>query len=86
MALHLDCPPAGRERGARSHGGMAPTPPEAFIAHHVGGALYPAGWQGAAQIAVSAVVAVSWLVCVWTAHRKSGDSINFVGRSAGTVR
>ena len=75
MALHLDCPPAGRERGPAVTEGWLRTPPEALIAHQRGRRLVSAGWQGAAQIAVSAVVAVSWLVCVWTAHRKSGDKL-----------
>jgi hypothetical protein len=57
-----DCPLTWAERWARYRAGMAPLPPDGFIAHYVTGTLYPAGWLMSVQVAAFALVAVSWAV------------------------
>jgi Protein of Unknown function (DUF2784) len=61
---HLDCPLTWLERWARAKGGMAPLPPEGFIAHYIIGVFYPASWAGAVPVVVFALVAVSWALYV----------------------
>jgi Protein of Unknown function (DUF2784) len=56
----LDCPFTWAERWARRKAGMAPLPPDGFIAHYVTGTLYPAGWLTGVQPTAFALVAVSW--------------------------
>jgi Protein of Unknown function (DUF2784) len=62
----LDCPLTWLERWSRAKAGIAPLPPDGFIAHYVIGVLYPAGWAGWVPVVVFALVAVSWLLYVWT--------------------
>jgi Protein of Unknown function (DUF2784) len=57
-----DCPLTWAERWARHRAGLAPLPPNGFIAHYVTGTLYPAGWLMGVQVAAFALVAVSWAV------------------------
>lgn len=57
----LDCPLTWLERRARAAAGMAPLPPEGFIAHYLTGVVYPATWTAAVEVAVLAVVIGSWL-------------------------
>jgi Protein of Unknown function (DUF2784) len=69
---HLDCPLTWLERWGRAKAGMAPLPSEGFIAHYVVGVLYPTSWAGSVPIAVFALVAVSWALCV----RRGRISVN----------
>jgi hypothetical protein len=62
----LDCPLTWLERWSRAKAGMAPLPPDGFIAHYVVGALYPASWAGWVPVGVFALVAVSWTLYVRT--------------------
>jgi hypothetical protein len=59
-ANRVDCPLTWVERWARHKAGMAPLPPEGFIAHYVAGTFYPAGWLMGVQLSAFALVAVSW--------------------------
>jgi Protein of Unknown function (DUF2784) len=56
----VDCPLTWLERWARARAGMAPLPPDGFIAHYVTGVIYPAGWVVGVQLVSFAVVALSW--------------------------
>ena len=58
----LDCPLTWLERWGRAKAGMAPLPPDGFIAHYIVGVLYPASWAGFVPIVVFALVAVSWVL------------------------
>lgn len=62
----LDCPLTWLERWSRAKAGMAPLPPDGFIAHYVIGVVYPASWAGWVPVVVFALVAVSWVLYVWT--------------------
>ncbi|MEB3021946.1 DUF2784 domain-containing protein [[Mycobacterium] crassicus] len=70
----LDCPLTWLERRARAAAGMAPLPPDGFIAHYLTGVVYPAAWATAVEVAVVAVVAGSWWLCGREAlrHRRYG--------------
>ncbi|WP_163760720.1 DUF2784 domain-containing protein [Mycobacterium botniense] len=59
---HLDCPLTLLERWARARAGMAPLPPQGFIAHYITGVIYPAGWAGGVQVCAFGIVALSWLL------------------------
>jgi uncharacterized protein DUF2784 len=59
---HLDCPLTWLERWARAKAGMAPLPPEGFVAHYIIGVVYPASWAGVVPAAVFALVALSWVL------------------------
>lgn len=61
-ANQVDCPLTWAERWARARAGMAPLPPDGFIAHYLAGVIYPAGWVTAVQLVAFAVVAGSWTV------------------------
>lgn len=63
-AARLDCPLTWLERWARTRGGLAPLPPEGFVAHYVTGVLYPASWLTAVETAVFTLVGVSWVLYV----------------------
>jgi hypothetical protein len=65
-AAGLDCPLTWLERWSRAKAGMAPLPPEGFIAHYISGVLYPASWAGVVPIVVFSLVAVSWVLYVRT--------------------
>jgi uncharacterized protein DUF2784 len=56
----VDCPLTWAERWARRNAGMAPLPPDGFIAHYVTGTICPAGWLMGVQLTAFALVAVSW--------------------------
>jgi Protein of Unknown function (DUF2784) len=58
----VDCPLTWVERWARARAGMAPLPPDGFIAQYVTGVLYPASWMIDVQLASFAVVALSWML------------------------
>jgi hypothetical protein len=60
----VDCPLTWMERWARARAGMAPLPPDGFIAHYITGVIYPASWMVGVQLASSAVVAVSWALYI----------------------
>lgn len=62
VTAHLDCPLTWLERRARDAAGMAPLPTDGFIAHYLTGVVYPAGATTAVELAVLAVVTVSWLL------------------------
>ncbi|HWF70955.1 MAG TPA: DUF2784 domain-containing protein [Mycobacterium sp.] len=62
----LDCPLTWLERWSRAKAGMAPLPPDGFIAHYIAGVLYPASWAGAVPVAAFALVAVSWVLYAWS--------------------
>jgi hypothetical protein len=65
---HLDCPLTWLERWSRAKAGMAPLPPEGFIAHYIAGVLYPASWASAVPAAAFALVGTSWMLyvrCGW---------------------
>src|SRR6516225_10735100 len=59
-AKRVDCPLTWLERWARAGAGMAPLPPDGFIAHYITGVIYPAGWVVGVQLVSFAVVALSW--------------------------
>jgi Protein of Unknown function (DUF2784) len=67
---HLDCPLTWLERWSRAKAGMAPLPPDGFIAHYITGVLYPAGWADAVSVATFALVAVSWALHVRRGWRR----------------
>jgi hypothetical protein len=71
----LDCPLTWLERWSRAKGGMAPLPPEGFIAHYIAGVLYPASWAGLVPVVVFTLVAVSWVLYVWTRRRNRPVSV-----------
>lgn len=56
----VDCPLTWAERRVRALSGMAPLPPDGFIAHYATGVLYPSGWVLGVQVATFAAVAASW--------------------------
>jgi hypothetical protein len=58
----LDCPLTWLERRTRASAGMAPLPPEGFIAHYLTGVVYPAAWTTAVEAAVLAAVVGSWVL------------------------
>src|SRR5271155_1996803 len=60
----VDCPLTWVERWARARAGMAPLPPDGFVAHYLTGVIYPAGWLVGVQLGSFAVVAVSWALYV----------------------
>jgi hypothetical protein len=74
----VDCPLTWVERWARARAGMAPLPPDGFIAHYITGAIYPVGWIGGVQLVTFALVAVSWALYSW--YRRHPD-----GRVATTI-
>ena len=59
-AKRVDCPLTWLERWARARAGMAPLPPDGFIAHYLTGVIYPVGWVVGVQLVSFAVVALSW--------------------------
>jgi hypothetical protein len=59
-AKQVDCPLTWAERWARAGAGMAPLPPDGFIAHYIAGVIYPRAWVIAVQFVAFAVVAASW--------------------------
>lgn len=59
---HLDCPLTWLERWGRAKAGMAPLPPDGFIAHYIRGVIYPASWGGVVPVVAFALVAVSWML------------------------
>ncbi len=61
-AKQVDCPLTWAERWARARAGMAPLPPDGFIAHYLAGVIYPAGWVIGVQLVTFAVVVGSWTV------------------------
>jgi hypothetical protein len=67
----LDCPLTWLERRARAEAGMAPLPPQGFIAHYINGVLYPARWADAVPFVVFALVATSWAVYLWRSRHRS---------------
>lgn len=71
VALGLPCPLTDLERWARSRAGMPPLPSAGFIAHYITGALYPAGWELAVQVAVFGVVLASWTLLAIRRRRRS---------------
>jgi hypothetical protein len=58
----VDCPLTWLERWARARAGMAPLPPDGFIAHYITGVIYPVGWVVGVRLISFAVVALSWVV------------------------
>ena len=56
----VDCPLTWLERWARARAGMAPLPPDGFIAHYITGVIYPVGWVVGVQLVSFAVVALLW--------------------------
>jgi hypothetical protein len=66
---HVGCPLTGLERWARHHAAMPPLPPQGFIAHYITGVLYPVSWANAVQLAVFAVIVVSWTLWAWSGWR-----------------
>jgi hypothetical protein len=70
----LDCPLTWLERRARALAGMAPLPPEGFIAHYLTGVVYPAAWSAAVETAVLAAVVGSWVLYgrAWRRRRRYG--------------
>lgn len=59
----VDCPLTWVERWARGRAGMAPLPPDGFIAHYITGVIYPVSWEGAVELAAFTVVLASWALC-----------------------
>jgi hypothetical protein len=69
-AAHLECPLTWLERWSRAKAGMAPLPPDGFIAHYIAGVLYPAGWTGIVPVATFVLIAVSWALYGWHGWRR----------------
>lgn len=70
LTAHQDCPLTWLERRARAAAGMAPLPPDGFIAHYLTGVLYPAGSTPAVEVVVGAVVIGTWALCGREALRR----------------
>lgn len=70
VTTRLDCPLTWLERRARAAAGMAPLPPEGFIAHYLAGVLYPAAWTTGVDVAVLVTVLGSWALCGREALRR----------------
>lgn len=62
VVLNLCCPLTVVERWARERAGMAPLGPAGFIDHYLTGVLYPSNAGVFVQVAVFAVIAVSWVL------------------------
>jgi hypothetical protein len=62
VVLHLPCPLTTIERWGRRNAGMAPLPPDGFIAHYITGVIYPSAWVGAVETIAFAVVGLSWIL------------------------
>jgi len=60
----VDCPSTWAERWARQNAGMAPLPPDGFIAHYITGIIYPPSWAGGVELATLAVVITSWALYI----------------------
>src|ERR1700739_2236992 len=58
----VDCPLTWVERWARHNAGMAPLPPDGFIAHYITGVIYPVGWVIGVQLTSFALVVASWVL------------------------
>ncbi|MGA8546402.1 MAG: DUF2784 domain-containing protein [Mycobacterium sp.] len=56
----LECPLTWLERWGRAKAGLAPLPPDGFVAHYIAGVIYPASWAGGVPVVVFGLVAVSW--------------------------
>jgi hypothetical protein len=67
----VDCPLTWLERWARAHAGIAPLPPDGFIAHYITGVIYPVGWVVAVQLVSFAAVALSWALYVRRRHDRA---------------
>jgi hypothetical protein len=76
---HLECPLTWLERWSRAKAGMAPLPPDGFVAHYITGVLYPAGWTGIVPVATFALIAVSWALYGWRGWRR-GEATHPVER------
>jgi len=76
---HLECPLTWLERWSRAKAGMAPLPPDGFIAHYIAGVLYPAGWTGIVPVATFGLIAVSWALYGWRGWRR-GEATHPVER------
>jgi hypothetical protein len=61
----VDCPLTWVERWARARAGMAPLPPEGFIAHYITGVIFPISWVGGIQLVAFMLVTVSWALYLW---------------------
>jgi hypothetical protein len=83
---HVDCPLTWLERWGRAKAGMAPLPPEGFIAHYIAGVLYPASWASSVPVAVFAVVAVSWVLYVWRGRHRDGAMPPVDSETSGGAR
>ncbi len=73
VVAHLDCPLTWLERWARGRAGMAPLPPDGFIAHYITGVLFPADWLGTVEVVVLTLVAFSWLLYARQRSRRHRD-------------
>ena len=80
VATHLDCPLTWLERRARAAAGMAPLPAEGFVARYLTGVVYPVSWAGTVELAMSALVVMSWVWYVREGLRRR----RYRGRYAGT--
>ena len=76
---HLECPLTWLERWSRAKAGMAPLPPDGFVALYITGVLYPAGWTGIVPVATFALIAVSWALYGWRGWRR-GEATHPVER------
>jgi hypothetical protein len=66
----VDCPLTWVERWARARAGMAPLPPDGFIAHYITGVIYPVSWEGAVEVAAFIVVLASWALYFWRRSKR----------------
>ena len=66
----VDCPLTWGERWARARAGMAPLPPDGFIAHYITGVIYPVSWEGAVEVAAFTVVLASWVLYFWRRSKR----------------
>ena len=66
----VDCPLTWVERWARARAGMAPLPPDGFIARYITGVIYPVSWEGAVGVAAFTVVLASWVLYFWRRSKR----------------
>lgn len=66
----VDCPLTWVERWARARAGMAPLPPDGFIARYITGVIYPVSWEGAVEVAAFTVVLASWVLYFWRRSKR----------------
>ena len=60
MGCNRQCPLTAAENWGRAGLGLPLLPEEGFIAHYIGGRLYPVSWERRVQVAALGAVAISY--------------------------